>query len=145
MQFDLPVHRLRQGRRGQKTVHRQQYGGQRKHDDTQCGDRARRVDQQGQRRDDEGNQRQRGEEVQVQCAAMDAQQDDRMQQHGDPGQPQRQPVQRLAAAQQWAGEHACRSEIEHDGEQRKHVCGHSRAVSHRLWPACMRRHSPGPL
>ncbi len=83
--------------------------------------------------------------MQIQCAAMHAQQNADVNHHGYAGHAQRQPVQRLAAAQQGARQPARRDEVEHDGEQGENVDDHGGAVSHRLRRVCMRGGSLRPL
>ena len=99
--------------------------------------------QQARQSHDEGNQRQRREEVQVQRASVHAQQDAGVDQHGAAGQVQRQPVQRLAATQQRPGQPARCGEIKHDGEQGEDVNDHSREVSHTAPEECSERSGNG--
>ena len=82
VQFDLPFDRQRHGRR-REDIDEQENRGDREDEDAERGDRPREIDEQAHRRHARADQRQRGEKVQVDAAAMDADQDREMHDHRD--------------------------------------------------------------
>ncbi len=66
--------------------------------------------------------------MQVQCAAVNAQQNEGMDHDGVAGQRQGGAIQWFAAAQQWPRQAGGGGEIEHDGKQGEEGDGHDAGV-----------------
>ena len=130
VQLDLPGHGLRRRAWRQEGIDGDEGGGQREDQDAEASHRSRKVHHQCERRGDPGHQGQGGEEVQVERAAMGAQQDGGMGEGGQPGQRHAHAGKRLRPRDQRPREHARGAQVEDDSGQREGGDGHGRAVWH---------------